>query len=546
MKKDYCVVIPAVKKNVAFPDDLIKKLDGVPLVQRTINTAREIIPLEHIVVVTDSQEISLICERNGVRFNYKQNLKLTGANIIADLKYSLLRLYKRFKAILILYPYAPLVQSSEIMRACNVFMDNDCDMLVSVKSETYRNFNLENNNFQEIIFGDNHSAIVTLAKAFLLVKSDLVKEIKEPLKICPFRLRDSYIEIRNYQDWWICDKLLRRKRILFRVIGNTRVGMGHIYRSLTLANEITDHEILFVCDEKNALAVKRIAGSDYMIHVFPEMQIERQIIALQPDLVVNDMLNTTEEYIEKLKTEGIAVVNFEDIGTGAALADITFNELYDTPVIPGNNIFWGNQYFFLRDEFQDAMPRRFSPRVKAILIAYGGTDQHNLTMKTLTSILGYCEEKRIHIYIITGPGYPYKNELSSFIEQCGYDGISFTSAAGVVSGIMEQCDIAISSNGRTVYELCHMNIPSLIISQHEREKTHDFASEKKGFVHIGRCVEGDVEGKIIQEFDRLVSDSAFRKNLHEKMAPFSFNANKQKVVSLIQGLLTWKDVNAAG
>lgn len=544
MKKDYCVVIPAVKKNVAFPDDLIKKLDGIPLIQRTINTAREIVSLEDIVVVTDSQEISLICERNGVRFNYKQNLKLTGANIIADLKYFLLRLYKTFKAILILYPYAPLVQSSEILRACNVFMDNDYDMLVSVKSEKYRNYDLENNNLKEIIFADNHSTIVALARAFLLFKSDLVKEIKEPLKIYPYQLNDGYIEIRNYQDWWICDKLLRRKKILFRVIGNTQVGMGHIYRSLTIAREITDHEIYFVCDEKNALAVNSIAGSDYMIYVFPEKDIEREIIALKPDLVVNDMLNTTSEYIRKLKQKEIAVVNFEDLGTGAALADITFNELYDTPVIPGNNIFWGHQYFFLRDEFQNAKPRRFSPRVETVLITFGGTDQHNLTMKTLSSIVGYCKERHIIIYIITGPGYPYKNELVTFIDQCGYDGISFTFATGVVSSIMEQSDIAISSNGRTVYELCHMNIPSLIISQHERENTHDFASEERGFVHIGHCIGGDIEEKIIQEFDKLVSDNDFRMDLYYKMVPFNFNANKQKVVDLIQGLLIRKDVNA--
>ena len=54
---DIAVVIPAVKKNVAFTDDLVKKLAGVSLIQRAINKAREITADQHIFVVTDSEEI---------------------------------------------------------------------------------------------------------------------------------------------------------------------------------------------------------------------------------------------------------------------------------------------------------------------------------------------------------------------------------------------------------------------------------------------------------------------------------------------------------
>ena len=35
------VVIPAIKKSAVIPDQLIKKLDGITLIQRAINTALE-------------------------------------------------------------------------------------------------------------------------------------------------------------------------------------------------------------------------------------------------------------------------------------------------------------------------------------------------------------------------------------------------------------------------------------------------------------------------------------------------------------------------
>ena len=49
---------------------------------------------------------------------------------------------------------------------------------------------------------------------------------------------------------------------------------------------------------------------------------------LNPDMVVNDVLNTTDEFILNLKEQGIVVVNFEDLGSGSDHADIVFNELY--------------------------------------------------------------------------------------------------------------------------------------------------------------------------------------------------------------------------
>ncbi|MCK4830120.1 hypothetical protein KA005_81130, partial [bacterium] len=112
---------------------------------------------------------------------------------------------------------------------------------------------------------------------------------------------------------------LKRKRIIIRLIGYEAVGMGHIYRSRTLAHTIKDHEIIFICDAKSQLAVQKIVGHDY-IEAVPEEKIVERIISLKPDLVINDILDTSDEYIRTLKQHQIKVVNFEDMGAGAALA----------------------------------------------------------------------------------------------------------------------------------------------------------------------------------------------------------------------------------
>ena len=37
-----CIIIPAIKKNAVIPDQLVKKLAGVTLIERAIETARAV------------------------------------------------------------------------------------------------------------------------------------------------------------------------------------------------------------------------------------------------------------------------------------------------------------------------------------------------------------------------------------------------------------------------------------------------------------------------------------------------------------------------
>ena len=52
---------------------------------------------------------------------------------------------------------------------------------------------------------------------------------------------------------------------------------------------------------------------------------------------------------------------------------------------------------------------------------------------------------------------------------------------------MSECDVAVSSRGRTCFELAALGIPSLSIAQHAREEEHRFVCEENGFscLHAG-------------------------------------------------------------
>jgi spore coat polysaccharide biosynthesis predicted glycosyltransferase SpsG/CMP-N-acetylneuraminic acid synthetase len=513
------IVIPAIKKNAVIPDQLIKKLNGITLIQRAINIAKELVNEEQIFVLTDSEEIGLICERNNINFYKDSKLKLTSENIIEQV----ISILKPDKDIILFRANTPLVKVSTLKKAYYQFKKNRANILVSVKKVNKRLY--ENNSDLSIKEGIFFEEV----KSFYIFNSKISKYYSSYVLE-----EEESIEIETYQDWWVCEKLLQRKRIVFNVIGNIKVGMGHIYRALTLAHEITDHEIIFVCKKDEKLAVEKIAAKDYK--VIASEDVKKTILELNVDLVINDILNTDKNFILALKRKGIKVVNFEDLGTGVKYANLVFNEIYNEPLLEHTNIYWGYEWYFLRDEFENANINKFKKKVEKILITFGGTDQHNLTLKTLKAVWEISKKYNIKIDIVCGEGYLYKEQLQEYINALDYNKIFFTYQTGVMSQKMENTQIAITSNGRTVYELAHMSIPAIVISQHQREAGHNFSKLENGFISIGK-INNNIEKDIIKYFHKLVTDDKYRYLLYLNTKRFNFLHNKTKVVKKILELI---------
>ena len=535
-----CIVIPAVKKNVAFTDDLVKKLAGISLIQRAIDKARSLVLAEHIYVVTDSEEIRLISTRNQIRCYYDKKLKLKEAELFVNLKFFVLKIAKKYRNIILLSPYAPLLPANDLKRAYQDFNSKGTDFLQPVMRESHRLFERTNHrSLSQLVFGNPSNEIYVESQAFQILKSRLVLDNPAAIRVKPvsYVLDRNFREIRSYQDWWVCEKILTRKRIVFRVIGNTEIGMGHIFRSLALAHEISDHEVRFVCDHESSLAANKLAGYDYWLETYQREEIEEKIIELQPDLVINDVLNTSEDYIKRLIAKNIVVVNFEDLGSGAPYANLTINELYEDPILEGENILWGHRYFFVRDEFVGSRPHTSKEQVRALLITFGGTDYSDLASITYKAVYKFCQEQGVKIYIVTGEGYGKKEELHNEIKKSGFADVEFIHSTGVMSAIMEKTQIAITSNGRTIYELAHMNIPAIVVPHHAREKTHLFADHSKGFVNLGLYEGEETDKKILAELKRLVLDHEYRRRLFDNIKPYRFAANKKKVVKMIMDML---------
>ncbi|HIW78288.1 MAG TPA: cytidine 5'-phosphate N-acetylneuraminic acid synthetase [Candidatus Bilophila faecipullorum] len=532
-----CIVIPAIKKNAVIPDQLVKRLAGVTLIQRAIDTARGVVPARDVIVVTDSQEISLICERNGVRAHYNAGLRFTSLDIISEMKSILRELGNDYGHIIVYRASCPLLTWVDIDDAYRRFLEDEADCLVTVKSVRHRIWEVRQGRL-EAFLSEDETELVVESKALIIIKSDAL-EGGNIRRTVPYFLNDRAMEINSYQDWWLCERLLTQRRVVFVVAGYPAIGMGHVFRSLMLAHEIANHKVFFVCTKESELAASNIAARDYKT-VIQRGELWEDVLALGPDLVINDMLDTSRDYMERLKAAGIPVVNFEDEGPGAALADQVVNALYEEGKGDGARenprFFYGHRYFCLRDEFIQAEQNAFRPEPKCVLVTFGGTDMPDYTRQTLNVVEPLCRERGIAVRVVTGPGYAHRDELVRHIEELGNPLIRFEYATNVMSRMMEGVDLAVCSAGRTVYELAHMRIPSIVLAQHEREARHTFARADHGFAYMGVMRRFNAE-RLHKVFTQLIDEPQRRQRLYERQTRIHFEQNKAKVVSGILKLL---------
>ncbi|MDL2216209.1 hypothetical protein LJB81_00580 [Desulfovibrio sp. OttesenSCG-928-M14] len=331
--------------------------------------------------------------------------------------------------------------------------------------------------------------------------------------------------------------MTRWPHIVFAVAGYAAIGMGHFYRALMFASEFADCRVSFYCTRESADYAVALAAKHYPCRVQQSPDLATDLLALAPDLVVNDLLDSPRAYMTALKAAGLPVVNFEDLGPGADLADLVINALYEGSANNKVRVLCGHDYFCLRDEFLLAKPNPCRAKARNVLLTFGGADPKNYTRLCLDALYPECLARDLRLRVVVGPGYAHKASLVRRIKELDVPGrrIAFTDVSNVMSREMQGADLAVCSAGRTVYELAHMRIPALVLAQHEREESHGFAASKRGFLTLG-VQEAALARNILTAFRNLL-DAGKRRELHQAMSGLDFTKNKARVVDCIRALL---------
>ncbi|MGJ7045470.1 cytidylyltransferase domain-containing protein [Thermoanaerobacterium thermosulfurigenes] len=538
-------VIPARGGSKGIPRKNVRLLCGKPLISYSImNALNSKFDLD-VVVSTDDEELERISLAYGAKV-IKRPEELGADNVTLDpviyhAVYTMEKIEnKSYDIVITMQPTSPLLKVSTLESAIKYFLDNDFDTVISGVNRPH------------LSWAELEGKIVPLYEkrlnrqylpknfletgAFFITKRKFVKEesrLGNKVSIYEIPENES-IDIDSPQDWWVAEKELSKKSILIRTDGYAEIGLGHIYRGLILASNLIDHNIRFVLSSKSDIGIKKIHESHFPYSVIEDdYEIGELIKEYKCDILVNDILDTKREYIEYCKSLGIRVVNFEDLGTGAKYADAVINDLYEKRNDYKNH-YWGSDYYCIRDEFLLAQPAKFRESVKEILIIFGGTDPCNLTRRLFEIVKTIPYKDKIHYTFILGMGYKHTDELVLLAEDSDLN-IQIVRDVKLITEYMERADIAVSSQGRTMLELASMAVPTILLSQNERELDHEFGYLKNGFINLG--LGSEVEDRTIREtLIWLINSPQIRKQMKEQMLKKDLKNGVRRVINIILGV----------
>ncbi|ACI53713.1 putative glycosyltransferase spore coat polysaccharide biosynthesis protein [Rhizobium leguminosarum bv. trifolii WSM2304] len=258
-------------------------------------------------------------------------------------------------------------------------------------------------------------------------------------------------------------------------------GMGHLFRSLTLATELRSrgHSVRFAAnDHPNSLRIIRERGFDVALYDLAAVTgWEEGLVdptTVPSPIWINDRLDTRRPHSETIKRLGAKLVTFDDRGDGAELADMNICALLfeKTEDLKGEDIRLGVEYMILNPEIERY--RRVRQSLASILVTLGGADTYGVTVR----VAKWLSSKPFPVTIVTGPSFQHMAELEEVVSTAEPDRFKLLNQVPSLAAEMYGHDLAITGGGVTPFEACAAGLPCVVIANEPFE------------IPVGRALEG--------------------------------------------------------
>ena len=245
------------------------------------------------------------------------------------------------------------------------------------------------------------------------------------------------------------------------------MGNGHLFRAINFAMFLKKrgHDVLFLVND-NEVTVRTLKDNsfNYVVVDLSDHQsnweshlIDRYEIAVW----INDRLDTKLDHSKKIKEKNVCLLTFDDLGTGAVLADIHVAALISSNKgdLQGKVVLHGMEYLILNKEIDKY--RRIRTAVEKYIVTLGGSDTYGVTI----TVMNILRQRCLPATIILGPFFQHEAELQNVMSEL------FTIKRYVPSLMAEfyQHDIAVTGGGVTSFEACASGLPCIVIANEIHE-----------------------------------------------------------------------------
>lgn len=478
-------VIPARGGSRGIPNKNIRLLNNRPLIYYSIKNAKDSKYIDEVIVTTDSEEIVIIARQMGVR------VIMRTSDLCADDTTLDSVIYDAVKDVICSYvvtmqPTSPALQVPTLDSAIKYAVEEKIDTLISVVNHPHLAWKEESGKkipaYDERLNRQYLPPYYIETGAFMIAKREIITPTSRIGKnVDVFEISEQEaLDIDTFEDLKYAQTLFNQQKVAIYVNGNNTRGVGHIYRSLEIADEFYCKPYIFYDINqtdirlfgKTTHKLNGVNGIGDLLNICEKEQF---------DIFINDILDTSIDYMIALRKAlpNAKIINFEDDGEGIYKADLVFNALYEGEALP--QVKYGDQYYISSKLFMFYEPVTIKKRVENVFISFGGADPQNYTDRLL-QIIEKEKYKGIQFTVVLGRAKKNVNELMKYNK---HKHINVLYDVCNMPELMSSCDIGITSRGRTSYELTMLGIPSVVMSQNAREEKHGFIRNENGFTYLG-------------------------------------------------------------
>lgn len=250
------------------------------------------------------------------------------------------------------------------------------------------------------------------------------------------------------------------------------MGMGHLFRMINLYGALHQSGV----DAIIVLLGEHLPSSEWLVREgIPFEIVADQVVGQsgwEAGLVlrygakvwINDRLQTDANHAARIKALGLRLVTFDDLGGGAALADIHVAALAAVrgEIPQGAKVLAGLKYLILAPEI--AHFRRQRTECDSWVVSLGGSDTYGVTVK----VAMWLNARQQPTTLILGPGFEHEEALKKVM------GVDFKVKRAVPSLVAEFAayDLAITGGGLTAFEAAALGLPTVTVANEVWEVAH--------------------------------------------------------------------------
>jgi len=288
--------------------------------------------------------------------------------------------------------------------------------------------------------------------------------------------------------------------VVIRVDSSFSMGVGHLMRCLTLAENLSQHNvnIHFICRQHPGNLMGLLQKKNYQVHILASSETTKNVrglgVSVQQDAaetkailekfpnvecLIVDHYDLDMSWEKEMRSKVSSIMVIDDLANRKHDCDMLLDQTFSREendyknLVPDHcRLLLGSDYaliplHFLGVRAEALKKRALNSKVRTVLVSMGGTDPDNVTQFVIDAI--QQSKIEVNVDVILGPRALHRDSIKAITNLHQSSNVQIYDNVTNMAEMMLNADLAIGAGGTTSWERCCLGLPTLLITTAENQ-----------------------------------------------------------------------------